>query len=196
MAEKNKVKFGLRNVRIASVTETVSTTGDIVTTYGTPKAYVGAVSLSLSPEGDTTKEYADDGIWFSQASNGGYSGTLEMETLDEDFEKNYLGCFEDDNGVIVEDSNLVQKFFAMTFQVSGDVHAKKYVLYRCQATRPDIQANTKGESVSFDHSTLNINVLSRPDDGLIKAHTPDGDTTSSTYTGWDTAIYVPTVTTN
>ena len=40
----NKVKFGLKNVYVASVTQ--SENGYV---YGTPKAIPGAVNLSLSP---------------------------------------------------------------------------------------------------------------------------------------------------
>ena len=48
----NKVKFGLKNVHYALVTETVVTTGadagKTVSSYGDLKALAGAVSLSLS----------------------------------------------------------------------------------------------------------------------------------------------------
>ena len=43
MAE-NKVKYGLKNVCYAMITETVSTSGTVTTTYGDVKAIAGAVS--------------------------------------------------------------------------------------------------------------------------------------------------------
>ena len=52
MAE-NKVKFGLKNVHYA-----VRTSGGA----GTVKSVPGAVNLSLSPQGDTNKFYADNRI--------------------------------------------------------------------------------------------------------------------------------------
>ena len=46
----NKVKYGLKNVHYALVTETVATdgTGAITSSYGSLKALAGAVSLSMS----------------------------------------------------------------------------------------------------------------------------------------------------
>ena len=51
----NKVQYGLKNVHYATVT-----VGTNSVTYGTPVAWQGAVSLSLSAEGDTNDFYADN----------------------------------------------------------------------------------------------------------------------------------------
>ena len=56
----NKVQYGLKNVYYATVT-----VGTNSVTYGTPVAWPGAVSLSLSAEGDTNDFYADNIKYFS-----------------------------------------------------------------------------------------------------------------------------------
>ena len=57
---ENKVKFGLKNVHYALVTETVATDGSgaITSTYGSLKALAGAVSLSMS-------------LWLCKSIHGG-----------------------------------------------------------------------------------------------------------------------------
>lgn len=190
MANSNKVKFGLSNVHIFKLTETITSTG-VVCSYGTPFALPGAVSLSLTQQGDMVKEFADDIVYYTSAMNNGYSGDLEIERITDQFEKEILNYEEDSNGVIVENADKDTSYFGMTFQVNGDKSATKYVLYRNKVSRPDLNANTKSDSTSFDHDTLNIESTPDSEHHYVKAHTADGDTTSTTYTGWDTAIYFP-----
>ena len=52
----NKVKYNLKNVHAAKLTETVSK-GVTTYTYATPQAIPGAVSISLDAEGDSSPFY-------------------------------------------------------------------------------------------------------------------------------------------
>ena len=76
----NKVKYNLKNVHAAKLTETVE---DGVTSfsYDTPKAIPGAVSISLDAEGDSSPIYADGIVYFRTSSNNVYSGDQEKIRL-------------------------------------------------------------------------------------------------------------------
>ena len=85
----NKVKYNLKNVHAAKLTESVV---DGVTTfaYATPQPIPGAVSISLDAEGDTSPFYADGIVYFRSTSNNGYSGDLEIALIPEWFRTEIL----------------------------------------------------------------------------------------------------------
>lgn len=80
----NKVKFGLENVHIAPITAI----GDSSYTYGTIFKIPGAVNLSLDVAGDETDFYADNIKYYNDRANQGYTGSLEMALLSDDFREN------------------------------------------------------------------------------------------------------------
>lgn len=178
----NKVKFGFKNCYYATITE-----NEGVITYGTPVALKGAVSMSLSPSGDTTEFYADDSLYFSDVNNNGYEGTLELALVPDDFKIACLGVAKDDNDVLVEDSTTVNKPFALLCEFTGDTKDRKFVFYNCMASRPDLAGTTKGESIEVQTETLNLTI--RPTaDGVVKAETSE-TTPTATLEGWYEAVY-------
>ena len=187
----NKIKFGLCDVKYAMATETVNpSTGAVTTSYGAFKAIPGAVNLSLSAEGENTNFYADNGIYVVLGSNQGYSGNFECALLPEYAETDLLNRVKDSNGVVSENANnSIPPFFALSFRIEGDVTKRKYILYRCALTRPDIAGATKEASVTPSTDTLNITCTPRPDEGLVFAHTTE-DTSTAIMSAWDDAVYV------
>lgn len=180
----NKIKYGLRSVYYAKATPT--TTGSL--TYATPVAIPGAVNLSLSAEGEANPFYADDVIYFQTNANNGYSGTLEVAMIPQSFATDIL-CETTSGVMYVEKANTTPAEFALLFEFQGDESATRHALFRCTASRPDISGATKEASIEPQTETLNITVMPRIDDFVVKAKCPY--TTSSTYTQWFQAV--PTV---
>ena len=178
----NKVKFGFKNCYYATITEN----GDTVT-YGTPTRLPGAVSMSLSPSGEKTEFYADDGIYFSDENNNGYEGTIEIALIPDGFAKDCLGMVEDSNGVLTESTNKFTKPFALLCEFTGDEKARRYAFYRCMCARPDIASTTMGETKDVQAETLNITIRGR-NDGVVKNYTTE-NTDTSTYNNWYTTVY-------
>ena len=187
----NKIKFGLCDVKYAVATETTNpNTGAVTTSYGAYKAIPGAVNLSLSAEGENSNFYADNGIYVVLGSNQGYSGNFECAMLPEYAEEDLLRRTKDSNGVIVENANnAIPVQFAMSFRIDGDATNRRYVLYRCALTRPDIAGATKEASITPSTDTLTITCTPRPDEGLVFAHTTE-DTDAATLAAWESAVYV------
>ena len=185
----NKVKYNLKNVHAAKLTET---TEDGVTkyTYEAPQAIPGAVSISLDAEGDSSPFYADGIVYFRSNTNNGYSGDLEIALIPEWFRTDILQEKLDSNGVLVEKSdNAGSVKFALLFEFDGDVRAIRHVMYNCTASRPSIESETKEDKIEPGTETLSLTADPR-EDGLVKSRT--GDTTSAeTYANWYKSVYIP-----
>ena len=185
----NKVKYNLKNVHAAKLTETV-TEGVPSFAYAKPQAIPGAVSINLDAEGDSSPFYADGIVYFRTFANNGYSGDLEIALIPEWFRTEILKEALDKNGVLVERADNSENVkFALLFEFDGDVNAIRHVLYNCTASRPSIESKTKEESIEPGTETLSLTADPR-EDGLVKSRT--GDTTDeTTYANWYKTVYVP-----
>lgn len=183
----NKIMYGLKNVHYAKLTEVVDSSGQTTYTYGAVKPWPGAVSLSLEPQSDVLKEYADDIEWYVQESNNGYEGDFEYEVMPEDFRENILGETLDNKGVFIEKNNVSTNYFALLFEVNGDTAKRRNLFYKCSATRENAENSTKGDSIEPTHGTITITAISRAD-GKIKASTSETVDTS-TYNAWYNTVY-------
>ena len=194
----NKVKYGLKNVHYALVTETVATdgTGAITSSYGSLKALAGAVSLSMSSSASKSVFRADNEDYFVSYGQGGYEGTLEVARVNEDFLKDVLALKEDTDKILVEDSDAFKtvNYFALVFEFDGDQRETKHCLYKCSASRPDIASQTTGEGGSTDPQTesLSITAVPRADaDKYIHIQTQES-TSTAVSAAWYTTVPTPT----
>lgn len=182
-----RIKYGLSNVFYAVAT--AGTGGALI--YGTVKPLPGVVAMTLDQQGEAVDEYADNILWFHMDTNNGYSGSLELEELPDDFRKDVLGEVEDTNGVLWEnaDSPVVEFALMFQFEVNGDptVTGKRGCLMRCTASRPSIAGSTREATVTPQHDTLNLTAMPRVSDHLVKASC---ESTSAAYADWFQAVPV------
>lgn len=181
-AAVNKIKFGLKNVHIFVATDSGS-----AITYGEPKKLNGAVSVSLTPNGEITEFYADDITYYSAEVNNGYDGQLDIADIPEWFYVDVLGD-EIVDGVQYESSEQRGKKFAMTFEVNGDQHPRRYLLYFCTATRPTVGSSTKGATVEPQTSSLTFNARPHPYNYLIRANTTS-TIAPEKFNAWNTKVH-------
>lgn len=191
----NKVKYGLKNVHYALVTETVED-GVTTSSYSAVKAWPGAVSLSMDSNSEKSVFRADDSDYFVSYGEGGYEGDLESALVPEDIKESVLGFKKDDNGILVEDaaSFTTTNYIAMMFEFQGDQRAKKHCLYKVSLSRPSISSQTTGENGSIEPQTetLTLTAVPRADaDKLIHAETGDS-TDAAVVAAWYTNVPVPT----
>lgn len=190
MAEKNnKVKYNLKNTHFAPIT--VAEDGTV--TFATPIAMPGAVSISLDANGEPENFYADGVAYYVINNNMGYDGDLELAMIPEAFRLECLKEELDNNGVLIENSQVELGSFALLFEFDGDQKHIRHVLYNCAASRPGIEGKTNEESREVQTESLTITATPLSS-GMVKAKT--GNTTSVTvYDDWYKSVYMPTTTT-
>lgn len=178
----NKVQFGLENVHYFVVTDSGSGI-----TYGEGKAIRGAVNLSISPNGELFEFYADNVAYYSAEVNNGYDGELEIAVLPESFSTDILGQVAA-NGVQYENADQKGKQFALTFEIDGDEHKRRYVLYYCTATRPNIAGSTKTSSREPQTASLTFQARPNPYTKDIKANTTK-EVAANVFEAWNTSVH-------
>lgn len=184
----NKVSFGLKNVHYAVVTETVGEDGKITSSYATPKAWNGAVSLELSQEGSSEDFYADDRAYYHLYANAGYTGSIETAGVPDDLLKEVFGMVEGSEKMIAEYSNVESKYIALLFEIAGDKEARKYCFYRVAMNRPQVAGETITDSKTVKTVTCDIAASQRPDDYLVKVF---ADSNATNYATWYESVPVP-----
>ena len=168
--QANKVQFGLKNVHYAPIEKIDDVTQEI--TYGKIKRIPGAVNLTLDPKGDKSEFFADDTVYYSEFSNQGYEGTLEIALIPEHFAVDILGEVKDEaTGMLTEATNAKHKDFALMFEFDGDKHATRHVNYNCSVSRPSQVGETKGESTEPTTNELELTASARPADMVVKRRT-------------------------
>lgn len=188
----NKVRFGLKNVYYAILTES----DNAAPAYGTPKKLLGAVNLDLSQEGGSNSFYADNIEFFRTEYDNGYTGSLELARVSDDALKDIWGFgYDSTNKLIYEDANATPKPFALLFQVEGDVNEDLYVLYKCYASRPNIGSATINENGKEPQTqTVDISALplSDPTNGVLNGKVyirTDESTSTSIKTAWFSSVF-------
>ena len=189
----NKIRYGLRNAKYAVYNAQSGT-------YGALTDMPGAVSLSLSREGgDSSDFYADDGIYYTFAgTNGGYSGDLTLARITDQVRVDLLNEIADStSGVQFETTNPAQVQFALVCEMQGDQYPIGFVFYNCVANRPEISANTKGESPDVDTDTLNIRIAAQPftydgkSQNFVQGHIEKTADNAAKYTAFFASVITP-----
>lgn len=181
----NKVKYNLKNVHWA-----LATTGG----YSTVNSWPGAVNISLEPQGDDYTFYADGIAYYEYHTNNGYDGDFECALIPEEFKTAVLGEVKDSNNNLVEVDDVSTINFALGFQVDGDAKEAFYWFYNCSASRSNVSASTKEDSIEVQTETLNFSC--KPDPRLYvgtkhPVKVKSADTSTATGGSWFSAVVTP-----
>ena len=179
-AQSDKVKFGIKNVHIFPQLTDDPTFDDVI-------EIPGAVSLSLDAQGDISKFYADNIVYYQTSSNNGYEGDLEIALIPDEVLEKIFNYVKDSDNVYTENASKGVIPFAMTFEEEGDKTGTKFVLYNCTATRPSRSFATTSESKEPTTQTLSVSAAPLKD-GNVMAMT-NAETTVTVLNEWHKDVY-------
>ncbi len=182
MAEKNKVQFNLKNTHYAPYSIV-----DGVVKFETPVAIPGSVNLTLDQQGSVTPFYADGIVYYQAVANNGYAGDLEVARYPDQMLVDIWGFELNTDKVLVENSNVEPKPFALLYQIDGDVNEDFYCLYNCTGTRPGIGSSTNTDTKTPQTRTSTISAVPLAD-GRVMARTTE-ETADNIKAEWFKSVY-------
>lgn len=163
-------------------------------TYGTPKRLDGAISLSTSPTTNSETLYADDGAYDSVSSMGDVDVELGVAELPVEDYSALLGHSIDSNGGVDAKVTDQAPYVALGYRRRLANGKYRYVwLYKGRFRLSDEDAETKGDTPSYQTPTLNATFISRQTDGRWRYYVNDGDAgvTTAFINSFFTSVYVP-----
>lgn len=175
----DKVTFNIFNVHYAALLSNGA--------YGTVRELPGAVKIDLGPMGALGTTMFNGDIFFAENVKQGYRGTLELAEAPNIFRQEVLGETQDANGAMIEKSSDKTSFFALGFQIDGDVSGALVWFYRCVCEEIPLETETNTEEKNINTTTLSL--ICAPDDaGRIRAKASPDDVDP---TAWFSAVYMP-----
>ena len=184
-----KVRFGLRNVHYAIMTGITSG----VPTYSKPVKLSGAVNFSASAAGDTTTFYADDGPYFEDPNNDGYTGEYESALFHENFLEQVLGQLRSANNLLFEFADAEIAPVAIIAEFATNATAKRICFYNVLCGRPNVDAKTRERSRT--PQTEKVSLTMRPlefyDKYRIVKFVSTPETDADTYDKFFESVYIP-----
>ena len=187
--------IGLDKLYFAEITD-----GPSGETYGTPYAAPGVQSADLKLNIQSAKNYADDGTW--EVVNEFIDGTITLGVADlgTALASKLTGAVVDGNGVLISANEDEAKAVAMGFRSLHADHTYEYVwLYKVTFAAPGHTYNTKGESITFNNSTIEGTIERRKKPDAFsrhpwRSHADERSTPESVISGWFDAVYEPSST--
>lgn len=183
----NRVNWGLAASAWGKITRDAN--GDDV--YGTPVMFLGDRQINWDPSGDLINVYADGTVIYTGRQNSGYTGSMELTNLDDEFAKWVLSEEVDSKNVQYEIKEPPVNRFYLIWEWIQDAKNTRHIMYNITASRPSMSATTAGDgdTKTAQYRTLNMTAIPR-NDGIVKASTRV-DVDNTTYNGWFDAAYVP-----
>ena len=185
----DKMLFGFRNIYYALYNE-------VTDDYDTPVHIAGGVNLTLAANSSNSTFYADDSPYVSMYSNNGFTGTIDLANLDDDFLINVMGYEKDDGGGLVQLSNSIAKSFALIFELTGtEGTIYRTIFYYCSIGISDYKQETIADSVVLSAKTLPITVTPKVIAGKsILQYTISSKDTGNVFSNFFTSVYLPNFT--
>ncbi len=183
----NRIEYGLEQVHIAFFDNPATPT------WNAPIWIAGALEFTATPEEEEMEVWADNGLYFSNKFNKGYTGEVDFSTIEDSVLAQIFDWPIDANGAIVERTNSISKPFALMAQVEGDDRNRRFVYYNCIAGRPSKEHKTSGETVDPQTQPLTLKMTPIDIDDVRTSFTALArtDANATAYNNFFNSVYTP-----
>lgn len=179
MALSNSAHIGLSNLHVALLTSDTQAGVE----YETPIKLAPAVMATITPNIESVTDYGDDGPTETASSFGGIEVEIETTALNVEQKALLLGQ-KYENGLLSASTTDIAPYLALGFQSLKADGSYLYVwLYKGKFESVELNHQTKGESVEFQHPTLRATFVKREFDDEWKI---EGDSSDPDFTLADT----------
>lgn len=177
----NKVEFGISNLHVG--TYTVGENGAV--TLGTPYHQKGAISFSPEQESNENTAYADNIVYWSEYTDGPFTGDLVTMLFDDDFLTQFMGYRRLSNGGLANVKNAVKPNVYIAFDIEGDAEKRRAIFYNCSLGAINRSYESIEDEKEPANETLPISCVGDNATGVTKA------TFKPTDAGYDTLYTAP-----
>lgn len=187
MPVSNSALVGLKDLYFAKLTQDDSTG----VTYETPVKLAPAVTARITPQVETATDYGDDGPTETATSLGGVEVEIETTALPLDKQATLLGHTYQ-NGMLVKNAGDVAPYVALGFRSPKADGTELFVwLYKGKFSPVEMQLQTKGENVEFQHPTIQGTFVKREFDDNWMISGDSSDTSFQLVDEWFSRVIEP-----
>ena len=122
---KNKVEFGTSNFHMGLYT--VDETGKAK--LEAPIHVPGMRALSLEAESEESKFFADDVVYYSDFTDNGFKGDLNMALFPDEFKTKFLNFAELADGGVAQVKGMPAKNVYFAFEGKGDKEKRRHIFF-------------------------------------------------------------------
>lgn len=183
----NKVVFGVSNLHVGEYN--VATDGSV--TLGTPFHVPGTVNISIEPDSEENKFYADNVVYWSNYSDNGLTGEIENAFFPDGFKTRFMNYVSLSNGGIAQIKGKQNKPVYIAFQAEGDAEARRGIFYNVSLGQITREYATVEDTTTPATATLPFTVNGDNKTKVTRAAFTEGATA---YTTIFTTPPVPTTT--
>lgn len=171
--------------------------------FAPPKRVGYTAVFGAKKTGDSEIYYADGEEHTKIDAGSGYTISLTLGEMSEDFGIECLGVKRDLNGTLMESENAIKSDFALTGEIDETIKGSslnpfKFVYYKCSAGNPSESAETKRESTTFSETELEITSSSILINGKkesrgkqYKYTDVQNEVLNALYENFDKSVYIP-----
>lgn len=162
--------------------------------YGTPAVLAKTIEVGITPNYKEGKVYASNTATRNEKRVNTYTVSLNLDKIPITKLRELLGRATDKNGVQLIKDNQVAPNVAIAFAITLDDGSKElWWLYKGKFAEPGRTAKTEGESIEYQHPTIEGVFVRRSNDHNLAAivDTSDKTVAESVATDWFQAVYEP-----